>query len=170
MVEMDSAPVYETRPKIGLMAVLFFLGFLIIGCVLSIPIIIDRSAYYIFFVYYPLLIPGSMLLFCQIPRIYIVLSDRFEIRTLVWTWKLPYKTIRSVSSCAAGTVFKSASWKPMLAFSECVWIERVNGIPFLISPLHREEFLKHAQKALEEWKSTSGEKKAFDRGEIKESA
>ena len=112
------------------MALLFFFAFLLIGYALSIPIIIDRDACYIFFVCYPLLIPGSILLLCQIPRVYIVHRDRIELKTLAWTWKLPYKTIRSINPYAASIIFKSAPWKPMLAFSNCIWIERVDGCLF----------------------------------------
>ncbi|RKX92082.1 MAG: hypothetical protein DRP84_10590 [Spirochaetes bacterium] len=152
---MNCRLIYKTRSLIGLFAIVFVLAFLSIGCILSIPFIVGRSAYYIFVVYGPLFILGAISLLCQIPRAYMVFTDRIEIKTLLWTWKLPYETILYIIPCMPTFLFKGPSWKPLLSTKNCVRIERVKGWPFLISPVHREEFLKYAQGALEEWKSTS---------------
>jgi hypothetical protein len=92
-----------------------------------------------------------LIYFLALPRSIAVAQDGIVLRFRVFSWKIPFGKIKTISS---GTL--RPSWRTQnfaTSFRGLVEIIRVDGSRIRVSPSRPEIFLDYATRALEEWRT-----------------
>ncbi len=84
-----------------------------------------------------------------LPRKIFVAQEGIKIKFSGISWNIPYRTIKSVKPAEGLIVWWAHSF--ITSYGSQIEIVRKNRLKIRVCPSRRDEFLRHANKALEDW-------------------
>jgi len=84
-----------------------------------------------------------------LPRKIVVTQERIKLKFSGFSWNIPYQTVKSFKPAKGMIVWWAHSF--ITSYGSQIEIVRKNRFKIRVSPSRRDEFLQHANKALEDW-------------------
>ncbi len=87
-----------------------------------------------------------------LPRTIAVFQEGIVIRFKGFSWKIPFKTVKSIKAARGIIVWWAHSW--ITSYRNQIEIIRRHRLKIRVSPARRDQFLEYANKALADWRNT----------------